>query len=133
MSAARRRAQAEIWLPPWSLRMNNTTKIAQMSIYAFGHGDVHQVGGPCWRGSWKRRAHTARSHLLRLRRREGAVRPADTLFSDRLAGGVFEGTYPMMWDLASEVAGRCPDDFKLQLRAMNITASNIKFRADRRT
>ena len=56
---------------------------------------------------------------------EKALFAADTLFSIG-CGRVFEGNYPMMWDLLRLKLRALPDDFKLYC-GHEYTAANIKF------
>mgnify|MGYP003694293527 CR=1 FL=1 len=83
-----------------------------MSICAPASGDVIKVGGLLAR-VLETPGHTL-DHISYVFDSEKALFAADTLFSIG-CGRVFEGTYPMMWDLAAE-ASRLAGRFQTLLR-----------------
>jgi len=100
---------------------DKTTKIADVDLRV-GHGDIIKVGNLTAR-VLETPGHTL-DHISYVFDSEKALFAADTLFSIG-CGGVFEGTYPMMWKSLLKLRA-LPDDFKLYC-GHEYTASNVKF------
>lgn len=100
---------------------DKTTKIANVDLRT-KQGDVLKIGSLLVR-VLETPGHTL-DHISYVFDNEKVVFAADTLFSIG-CGRVFEGTYPMMWDLLLKLRA-LPDDFDLYC-GHEYTASNIKF------
>ena len=105
---------------------DKSAKIANVDLRA-ANGDVIKVGSLLAR-VLETPGHTL-DHISYVFDGEKAVFAADTLFSIG-CGRVFEGTYPMMWDLLLKLRA-LPDDFKLYC-GHEYTAVERQVRAHRR-